>query len=157
MNELVGRINAHHGSPTHAPVQLLYRSIPMSQLVGLYRAADVMLVTPLRDGMNLVAKEYVASRVDDDGVLVLSEFAGAAAELEEALLVNPYDIAQVASTIKRALTMPQRERELRMRALRSKVREGDVSRWADAFLSDLDRAATARSGRPGCCWRATAL
>ncbi len=149
VNELVGRINAHHGSPTHAPVQLLYRSIPMSQLVGLYRAADVMLVTPLRDGMNLVAKEYVASRVDDDGVLVLSEFAGAAAELEEALLVNPYDIAQVASTIKRALTMPQRERELRMRALRSKVREGDVSRWADAFLSDLDRAATARSGRPG--------
>jgi trehalose 6-phosphate synthase/phosphatase len=148
VNELVGRINAHHGTPTHSPVQLLYRSVPMSQLVTLYRAADVMLVTPLRDGMNLVAKEYIASRVDEDGVLVLSEFAGAAAEMQEALVVNPYDIAEVANATKRALAMAPNERAARMRALRSRVAENDVARWAGGFLSDLDRAASARDASP---------
>lgn len=144
VNELVGRINAHHGTATHGPVQLLYRSVPMSQLVTLYRAADVMLVTPLRDGMNLVAKEYVASRIDDDGVLVLSEFAGAASELQEALVVNPYDIAEVANATKQAINMASHERAARMRALRSRVAENDVSRWAEGFLTDLEHSAEER-------------
>ena len=97
VNELVGRINSNYGSPTGSPVQLLYRSVEADELLALYRAADVMLVTPLRDGMNLVAKEYVAARTDEQGVLVLSEFAGAAAELDAALIVNPYDIAETAA------------------------------------------------------------
>ncbi|NUO50856.1 MAG: bifunctional alpha,alpha-trehalose-phosphate synthase (UDP-forming)/trehalose-phosphatase [Polyangiaceae bacterium] len=140
VNELVGRINGHHGTITGAPVQLLYRSVPPAQLAALYRAADVMVVTPVRDGMNLVAKEYVATRIDDDGVLVLSEFAGASTELAEALTVNPYDLNGVASTLKQALTMPRAERAARMRALRQRVKEGDVDGWATTFLGDLDRA-----------------
>jgi trehalose 6-phosphate synthase/phosphatase len=89
VNELVGRINARHGSIGGSPIHLLYRSVPFHELVALYRAADVMIVTPLKDGMNLVAKEYVAARVDDDGVLILSEMAGASEELGDAVLVNP--------------------------------------------------------------------
>jgi trehalose 6-phosphate synthase/phosphatase len=110
------------------------------QLVALYCAADVMLVTPLRDGMNLVAKEYVAARVNDDGVLVLSEFAGAAVELDSALIVNPYDIEAVAATIKRALTLPPDERRARMTRLRRRVHEYDVHAWAQEFVEHLWRA-----------------
>lgn len=138
VNELVGRINAHYGTPTSAPIQLLYRSVSREQLLALYRAADVMLVTPLRDGMNLVAKEYVASRVDEQGVLVLSEFTGAAAELHEALSVNPYDLGMVARSIKVALSMAPEEQRSRMTQLRERVQEGDVERWVDSFLEDLD-------------------
>jgi len=145
VNELVGRINAHHGSPTSAPIQLLYRSVSLSHLVALYRAADVMLVTPLRDGMNLVAKEYVASRVDEDGVLVLSEFAGAASELEEAISVNPYDVGDLATQIRRAIALPAPERKARMRALRRRVGESDVRAWVDGFLGLLGRAAEGRA------------
>ncbi len=137
VNELAGRINAQHGTPLSSPLQVLYRSVTFEQLVGLYRAADVMLVTPLRDGMNLVAKEYVASRVDDDGVLVLSELAGAAAELREALQVNPYDLEATADTLRRALEMAPAERESRMRALRGHVRSFDVHRWAQRFVEEL--------------------
>ena len=114
-NELVGRINGtiRHASAACRSTTCIIGSA--EQLAALYRAADVMLVTPLRDGMNLVAKEYVASRVDEDGVLVLSEFAGAADELGEALIVNPYDIDGVAdSDAARALTMPPSERQPRM-------------------------------------------
>ncbi len=96
-----------------------------------------MLVTPLRDGMNLVAKEYVASRVDELGALVLSEFAGAAAELEEAVLVNPYDLGAVAKAVKLALAMSEAEQGTRMRALRARVRSGDVQTWVGQFLKDL--------------------
>lgn len=142
VNELVGRINSHHGSPTGAPLQLLYRSIPLAQLVALYQAADVMLVTPLRDGMNLVAKEYVASRVDERGVLVLSEFTGAAAEMKEAILVNPHDLAGVAAAIRTALEMPEREQRTRMLALRQSVERTDVHRWARTFLDDLEGTAS---------------
>src|SRR5690606_7898959 len=92
VERLVGEINGEFGDIGRTPVQYLHRSVPMRQLAALYRAADVMLVTPLRDGMNLVAKEYVASRVDNTGVLVLSEFTGAARELRSALLVNPHDL-----------------------------------------------------------------
>jgi trehalose 6-phosphate synthase/phosphatase len=142
VNELAGRINAEHGTPLSTPLQLLYRSVPFEELVALYRAADVMLVTPLRDGMNLVAKEYAASRVDEDGVLVLSEFAGAAAELREAVLVNPYDIEGTAAALAGALAMPEDERRSRMRALRAHVRTADVHAWAQGFVDALtaDRA-----------------
>jgi trehalose 6-phosphate synthase/phosphatase len=140
VNELAGQINAQYGTPIGSPIQLLYRSIPFNQLLALYRIADVMLVTPLRDGMNLVAKEYVAARTDDDGVLVLSEFAGAAAELREALTVNPYDIYGTAETIAVALDMEPAERRLRMQAMRSHVRTYDVHRWAQRFLDALKHA-----------------
>ena len=101
VEETVGRINGKLGTLRSTPVHYMYQSVSQRKLVALYRAADVMLVTPLRDGMNLVAKEYVASRVDDDGVLVLSEFAGAVAELDGAITVNPYDVEGVASAIRR--------------------------------------------------------
>jgi trehalose 6-phosphate synthase/phosphatase len=106
-------------------------------VVALYRAADVMLVTPLRDGMNLVAKEFVTSRVDEDGVLVLSEFAGAAAEMGEALQVNPYDIETMARVYGDALRMPEEERHLRMRALRQRIASRDVHNWAQSFIEAL--------------------
>jgi trehalose 6-phosphate synthase/phosphatase len=138
LDEIVGRINGANGTVTSAPIHYLYRSISTRELVALYRAAAVMLVTPLRDGMNLVAKEFVASRTDEDGVLVLSEFAGAATELAEALHVNPYDLDRVALAIKEALTMPDDERRTRMRALRRRVRDYDVHRWADSFISQLN-------------------
>jgi trehalose 6-phosphate synthase/phosphatase len=106
-------------------------------LMALYRAADVMLVTPLRDGMNLVAKEFVAARTDEDGVLLLSEFAGAADELTDALLVNPYDVDATADAVHRALTMPLVERRSRMRALRARVFQQDIEWWAATFLEAL--------------------
>jgi trehalose 6-phosphate synthase/phosphatase len=115
----------------------MHRSVSMRELVSLYLAADVMLVTPLRDGMNLVAKEFAASRVDDDGVLVLSEFAGAAAELGDAVVVNPYDIDGVVAGIRRALDMPAAEQRQRMRNLRARVSAYDVHAWAQAFISRL--------------------
>jgi trehalose 6-phosphate synthase/phosphatase len=149
----VGAINGTYGTLRSAPVHYIHRSVSMRQLVALYRAADVMLVTPLRDGMNLVAKEFAASRVDEDGVLVLSEFAGAAAELDGAVIVNPYDVEAVASGIRRALAMPAGERRARMKALRRRVTDQDVHAWAGSFIDGLSaaRAPTpaARSAPPG--------
>lgn len=141
-DELVGRINGEFGSLGSMPVHYLFRSISKEELVALYRAADVMVVTPLRDGMNLVAKEFVASRPDGDGVLVLSELAGAANELVESLRVNPYDIEAMASAIRAALTMPEDERRGRMKALRKRVRAFDSFRWAQTFQKDLSQAKT---------------
>ena len=140
VNELVSRINSHHGSPTSSPVQLLYRSVPHDQLLALYRAADVMLVTPLRDGMNLVAKEYAAARVDDRGVLVLSEFAGATWELATAVTVNPYDVVAFSAAIGRAMSMPDEEQRTRMVKLRSVVQNQPVQKWAADFVQDLRQA-----------------
>jgi trehalose 6-phosphate synthase/phosphatase len=137
VNELVGRLGSHHGTPSGGPIHFLYRSLTPATLAAFYRAADVMLVTPLRDGMNLVAKEYVACRTDDQGVLVLSELAGAADELPEALTVNPYDLTGVARAVSRALAMPAAEQRLRMSAMRARVRRNDVHRWAARFIDDL--------------------
>ncbi len=133
----VGRINGAHARPGHSPVHYLYRSLPLEELVACYLAADVMLVTPLRDGMNLVAKEYVATRVHNAGVLVLSEFAGAAEQLRSALIVNPHDVDAVAETLFRAVTMPPEEAARRMRALARTVRRSDVFRWARTCLDAL--------------------
>jgi trehalose 6-phosphate synthase/phosphatase len=114
-------------------------------LTALYRAADVMLVTPVRDGMNLVAKEFIATRGDEEGVLILSEFAGAADELTDAIIVNPYDLDRVASAINDSLLMCKSDRRARMRKLRAQVFGNDVRRWADSFLTAL---LATRSGAP---------
>jgi trehalose 6-phosphate synthase/phosphatase len=135
---LVGRINGAFGTPHWVPVHYIYRGLSESELVALYRAADVMLVTPLRDGMNLVAKEFVASRIDGDGVLVLSEFAGASWELPEALQVNPYDVEATGEACYRALRMEEAERRTRLRPLRARVASYDVHRWAATFLDQLE-------------------
>ncbi|MDQ2670627.1 MAG: bifunctional alpha,alpha-trehalose-phosphate synthase (UDP-forming)/trehalose-phosphatase [Gemmatimonadota bacterium] len=137
VDELIGRIHGAFATPHWVPVHYMYRSLAEDEVVALYRAADVMLVTPIRDGMNLVAKEFIASRVDGDGVLVLSEFAGAASELAEAIHVNPYDIAGTAEAYYRALTTEQDERRSRMRALRERVRNYDVHHWVNSFLEQL--------------------
>ncbi|MEW5930111.1 MAG: bifunctional alpha,alpha-trehalose-phosphate synthase (UDP-forming)/trehalose-phosphatase [Gemmatimonadota bacterium] len=149
VDALVGRINGEFGTPHWTPVHYLYQSVPEHQLLALYRAADVMLVTPVRDGMNLVAKEFVAARSDEGGVLVLSEFAGAAAEMQAAVRVNPYDLEQSAQRYHQALVMPAAERGARMRSLREHVFGWDVHRWAEAFLAALDPGCDpAPEGRP---------
>ena len=137
VEESVGRINGACGTLASNPVHYLHQSVSPIELVALYRAADAMLVTPLRDGMNLVAKEFAASRVDDDGVLVLSEFAGAAAELDGAVTVNPYDVDAVADSLERALTMSPQERQARMKTIRRRVFDYDVNAWAGGFLRRL--------------------
>jgi trehalose 6-phosphate synthase/phosphatase len=134
---LVGHINGLYGTPHWTPVHYLYRSVPETQLLALYRAADVMLVTPVRDGMNLVSKEFVATRFDEQGVLVLSEFAGAAAQMDGAVLVNPFDVETAAQRYHEALIMPASERAGRMRRLRQHVFDYDVHRWTREFLGDL--------------------
>ena len=137
IDALVGRINGAYGTSAWTPVQYVARAVSQEQLVGLYRTCDVMVVTPVRDGMNLVAKEFVASRVDEDGVLVLSEFAGAADEMHEAVRVNPYDIDSVAEALHDALTMTPDERRARMRSMRRRVLHADARHWARSFLEAL--------------------
>jgi trehalose 6-phosphate synthase len=119
-------------------------------MAALYRAADIMVVTPYRDGMNLVAKEYVACRIDDDGALVLSEFAGAADELRQAWLVNPYDINGMKSALLEAYRADAKELSRRMRAMRKTVASNDVNAWADSFMGELARvpASHGKSVRP---------
>jgi trehalose 6-phosphate synthase/phosphatase len=137
VEEAVGRINGASATLRSTPIHYMHQSVSRRQLVALYCAADVMIVTPLRDGMNLVAKEFVASRVDGDGVLVLSEFAGAADELSDAVVVNPYDVEAVRRAIKHALTMDERMRRERMKSLRRLVQEHDVHHWAAEFIEQL--------------------
>ena len=138
IDRMVGDINGRFAETGRVPVHYLYRNLSQRALFAHYRAADVALVTPLRDGMNLVAHEYAAARMDEDGVLVLSEFAGAAKHLKGAMLVNPYDVESTASTIQRALSMKPAEKKKRMRALRSAVMSLDVHRWADEYVSALE-------------------
>lgn len=135
IERLVGQINGKFTQPGWIPVHYIYRSLGRRELVVYYRAADVALITPLKDGMNLIAKEYCASNVDADGVIILSEFAGAASQLRRhALLVNPYDIESVANAIHRACSMSEAERQLRMTRLRQSIATKDVFRWVDSFL-----------------------
>lgn len=146
---LVGHINGDFAEVGKVPVHYLRRSLPLEDLVAYYVAADVMLVTPLRDGMNLVAKEYCAARRDDTGVLVLSEFCGSAHELERAVLVNPHDIDGMAATIERAIAMPRAEQARRMRSLRQRVRRRTVYDWADDFTAALAAAGPGGTGQRG--------
>jgi trehalose 6-phosphate synthase/phosphatase len=145
---LVGRLNGDHSTLGHAAISYLHHGYPREEMAALYLAADVMLVTALRDGMNLVAKEYVASRFDDDGVLLLSEFTGASDELRQAILVNPHDIEGLKDAMVEATQMPKRERARRMRALRRRVKENDVANWSATFLETLTGAGKIDPGVP---------
>lgn len=139
VEQLVGAINGRHGTVDWTPVRYLYRSLPFNTLVGMYAAADVAFITPLRDGMNLIAKEYVAARRDTCGVLVLSEMAGAARELGEAVQVNPYDLDGMVEGLHEALVMPHEEQCARMASMQHRVSRYNVTRWAEDFLSGLER------------------
>jgi trehalose 6-phosphate synthase len=131
------RINARFQAGRWKPIVLLKRHHSHQEIERFYRAASVCLVTSLHDGMNLVAKEFVVSRDDERGVLILSTFAGASRELHDALLVNPYDVQQLAGAILRALDMSEEEQRVRMSRLRIGVRENNIYRWAANLLSDL--------------------
>ena len=135
IERLVSRINGRFAQTDWLPVHYMYRSVDRTELLALYRAADIALITPLKDGMNLVAKEYCSSNIDNDGVLILSEFAGAAPQLQAAaLLVNPFHVEAVADTVAAACDMPKAERQRRMKALRKKIRQTDIYWWLDSFL-----------------------
>jgi trehalose 6-phosphate synthase len=140
IEQKVGHINGVFGSIAGPVVHYFNQSMPREELAALYRAADVMLVTPYRDGMNLVAKEYVAARGDLAGALVLSEFAGAAAELKQAFLVNPHDIAGVKNQLVRALRIEPDEAARRMRAMRRHLFKNDLDHWAGSFFDALQAA-----------------
>jgi len=148
----VGRINGEYGRVGVPAVHYLHQSYSRSELVALYCAADVMMVTPLRDGMNLVAKEYVAAQdASDPGVLILSQFAGAAEEMSQALIVNPYNIAETADVIRMAIEMPLPERQKRHQALIETVERNDVVAWCRSFLAQLERI---RGNNDPVSWRA---
>jgi trehalose 6-phosphate synthase/phosphatase len=137
IDQTVGRINADYGNIYWQPIIYQYRSMSYHELVGMYTASDVALITPVRDGMNLVCKEYVASRKDRKGVLILSEMAGAAAELGEALIINPLDIQDIADAIKKAFEMPEEEQMKRMDAMRERIRDYDVFAWTNDFFTQM--------------------
>lgn len=147
VERLVGAINGRYSRIGLPVVHYLYQTLPFDELIALYRAGDVMLVTPFRDGMNLVAKEYAASHIDGDGVLVLSEFAGAADELTDSVLVNPHDDHALQQAIVTAVEMNRHERRSRMAGLRDQIRKSDVQGWADRFLSQLAAAASPKTPR----------
>jgi trehalose 6-phosphate synthase len=137
VDRLVGSINGRFSETGWAPIHYLYRSFAQEELVAFYRAARVCLVTPLRDGMNLVAKEFVASQGDDPGILVLSKFCGAVESMRDAVIVNPYDIEGTATAIHNALEMSHSERLRRWEALIKGVRRDTAQAWSDSFLADL--------------------
>jgi trehalose 6-phosphate synthase/phosphatase len=137
IDELVGRINAQYRTISWNPILYFYRSLPLEELAALYRLAEVALVTPMRDGMNLVAKEYVASRLDQRGVLILSERAGAARELSDALIINPTDMGQLVEAMHEALVMPEEEQITRMTAMQTLVKRYNVFSWTRLFMNQL--------------------
>jgi trehalose 6-phosphate synthase len=143
---LIGRVNGRFGDAAWTPIRYVNRSYSRTVLAGMYRAADVAMVTPLRDGMNLVAKEYLAAQdAENPGVLVLSEFAGAARELDQALIVNPHETDAVAAALKRALEMPVDERRDRHAPMLAHLLEFDITRWAEDYLSALVEGRGSRS------------
>ncbi|HNW29492.1 MAG TPA: bifunctional alpha,alpha-trehalose-phosphate synthase (UDP-forming)/trehalose-phosphatase [Spirochaetota bacterium] len=137
INEHVGRINGKYNTLSWSPIQYLYRSLPFEMIMTLYHCSDVCLVTPLRDGMNLVAKEYVAARINNDGVLILSEMAGVSEELGEALIVNPNNKEEVADAIATALSMPEDEKHRRMQIMQRRLQRNDVIQWSSSFIEKL--------------------
>jgi trehalose 6-phosphate synthase len=139
LDTLAGRINGRFGMHGWMPIQYMFRSLDRTQLLGHYRGCGIALITPLRDGMNLVSKEYCAASIDNQGVLILSEFAGAADQLGRgALVVNPYDVEGTADAIYQAYIMSPEERERRMKMLRAEVKRNDVHRWVQWFLGAED-------------------
>ena len=137
IDEFSGKINGKYGTPFWMPVRYFYRSVDFTILCALYYSADIALITPRRDGMNLVAKEYVAVHQDRPGVLILSEFAGAAQQLRESIIVNPNDINEIAQAIETALNMSVEEQEARMEAMQAVVRKTDVKQWAAQFINQV--------------------
>jgi len=139
VDELVGKINGDHGEVGWTPIQYLYHSLSFHSLLALYRISDVAMVTPLADGMNLIAKEYIATKTDGKGVLVLSEMAGAVEELREAIIVNPNNIEEIAEALKKALSMPEDEQIRRNRTMQERLRNYDIKVWADDFVNNLSQ------------------
>lgn len=139
IDELVGRINGELSTVNWTPIWYFYRSLPFENLIDLYTSSDIAWLTPLRDGMNLVAKEYIATRIDKTGVLILSEMAGSAYEMNEALLINPNNFEQQADTLKRAITMPKEEQMARNMFLQNRLERYNVEVWANEFMNSLNR------------------
>lgn len=137
IDETVGRINGRYAEEGWTPIHYYSRAFPRPRLVAHYLAADIALLTPLRDGLNLIAKEYAACKPDDNGTLILSEFAGASDEMEEALIVNPYNVDEVAKKLKIAVEMPADERKRRMHRLREQTASHDIGWWRDDLLGGL--------------------
>lgn len=148
IDELVGKINGRFGTIGWTPILYQYKFMPFDALVSLYAASDVALITPLRDGMNLIAKEYIASRTKKTGVLILSEMAGAAKELAEAVVINPNNIEEIAGALKTSLEMPEKEQIRRNRIMQDRLKSYDVVRWADDFLSQLLSIKAAQKSLP---------
>jgi trehalose 6-phosphate synthase/phosphatase len=139
VDELIGKINGDHGTLGWTPIQYIYRSLPFHSLLALYRISEVAMITPLRDGMNLIAKEYVATKTDGKGVLILSEMAGAVEELREAITVNPNSIEEIAEALKKALSMPEDEQISRNRIMQERLRNYDIKFWANDFMTILSQ------------------
>lgn len=144
-DELVGRINGKFATVSWTPIWYFYRSLPFDDLIDLYISSDVALITPIRDGMNLVAKEYVATRINGKGVLILSEMAGASKEMNEALQINPNSFEDFASNLKLALTMPENEQVARIKFLQKRLKRYDVEKWAQEFLKSLENTNQVKS------------
>ena len=138
LDELVGRINGKHGRIGWVPIWYQYRFLPFNLLVGLYNVADIALITPLRDGMNLIAKEFIATKLDGKGVLILSEMAGAAKEMGEALIINPNDTEDIAKALEEALMMPEEQQIAKTRQMQKKLSRYNVVRWAEGFIEELN-------------------
>ena len=138
-DEIIGRVNGNFATVNWTPIWYYYRSFDFDDLINLYRLSDVAMVTPLRDGMNLVAKEYLATRIQNDGVLILSELAGASKELHQSLIVNPFDITALSNTIHEALNMPLSEQVERNTELRERVKRYNITFWSETFMKELDR------------------
>ncbi|TET39723.1 MAG: bifunctional alpha,alpha-trehalose-phosphate synthase (UDP-forming)/trehalose-phosphatase, partial [Elusimicrobia bacterium] len=137
VDELIGRINGKYGTIGWTPIWYLYRSLPFSSLAALYSISDVAVLTPLRDGMNLIAKEYVATKTEGKGVLVLSEMAGASRELGEAIIVNPHNNEELVEALEKALMMPEEEQRERNKAMQERLRRYNIVRWVEEFTERL--------------------
>ena len=137
VDELVGRINGELATVSWTPIWYFYRSVPFESLIDLYTSSDIAWLTPIRDGMNLVAKEYVAARVDQSGVLILSEMAGSAKEMSEAILINPNNFEQIACALHQALNMPLEEQQRRNKQLQNRLARYNVEKWANDFMDSL--------------------
>ncbi len=139
IDELVGRINGKFATINWIPIWYFYRSMPFENLIDLYTSCNIALITPIRDGMNLVAKEYIATRTDQTGVLILSEMAGASQEMSEAILINPNNFEQIADAIKQAIVMPEEEQKRRINVLQTRLKRYSVEKWANDFMKALEK------------------
>ncbi|MCL4171120.1 UNVERIFIED_CONTAM: hypothetical protein GTU68_066208, partial [Idotea baltica] len=137
IDELVGRINGELSTVSWTPIWYFYRSMPFENLIDLYTSCDIAWLTPIRDGMNLVAKEYIATRTDKTGVLILSEMAGSANEMNESLLINPNNFEQIADTLYQAINMPKTEQQERNGILQKRLERYNVEKWANDFMTSL--------------------